>query len=861
MTTKATTTTATEAAAYRLPKEVVPRRYDLTLTPDIGNARFEGEETVTIEVREPVRTITINAAELEIQSAELAQDGGRKIAATVALQEETQRAVLSLPQEIAAGTWTLRLRFTGVLNDKLRGFYRSTYRNESGQERALATTQFESTDARRAFPCWDEPALKAVFATTLVIDKGLTAISNASIKSEVADAATGKRTVIFNDTILLSTYLVAFFVGDFEGTPEIYVDGTPLRVWAPPGKEHLTRFALETGRHAVSFFNRYYGINYPGDKLDLLAIPDFAAGAMENLGASTFRETLLLLDEETSTHAELERVAEVEAHEIAHMWFGDLVTMQWWNGLWLKEAFATFMAALCADDYKPDWDTWTGFGLSRAGALLVDGLNSTRPIEFTVVKPEDAQAMYDVLTYEKGASVLRMLEQYLGGEVFRRGLHQYLTKHSYANAETSDLWDALEASSGQPVRKVADSWIFQPGYPLVSADYRDGHLVLSQERFLYRRQGVSSDQLWQVPVAIRFEGAGGPQTHGVLMSEGALRLPMSDDFRSLTVNAGGNGVFRVRYSPELLAKLTTDVQITLSPIERFNLVNDTWAAVQAGYTPLTDYLQLTDLFRHEPDVNVWSIILGSFSAFRRILDTEALPAFQQFVRQRLETVHQRLGWEPKAGESPLARQLRGQVLGALGTLGNEASIVIRARDHYARYKEDPASVDADVIAACVSVIATAGNQADYDEFWQQFKTARTPQEERRFLYSLAAFRDRTLLEDALSHGLDGEVRTQDAPFLVAMVFFNPEGGRLAWQFTRDHWDEMRQKYPDNTMIRIADGVTALNTPELADEAEAFFKEHPIPGAGKRLDQILERQRINVDFRSREAKNAAAFLTR
>ncbi len=856
-----TTTTATEAAAYRLPVDVVPHRYDLTLMPDIPNARFTGEETVAVEVLKPVRTITLNAAELEIQSVEIVREGGQPIAGTVALDEETQRAIFTFPNEIAAGTWKLQLRFSGVLNDKLRGFYRSTYRAESGEERAIATTQFESTDARRAFPCWDEPALKAVFAVRLVFDQGPTAISNASVKSDVTDAVSGKRTVTFNDTILLSTYLVAFIVGEFEGTPEVHVDGTPLRVWAPPGKLHLTKFALETGRHAVSFFNRYYGINYPGDKLDLLAIPDFAAGAMENLGASTFRETLLLLDEETSTHSELERVAEVEAHEIAHMWFGDLVTMQWWNGLWLKEAFATFMAALCADDYKPEWDTWTGFGLSRAGALAVDGLNSTRPIEFTVVKPEDAQAMYDVLTYEKGASVLRMLEQYLGGEHFRLGLNQYLTRHAYANAETTDLWDALEASSGQPVRKVADSWIFQPGYPLVSADYKDGHLILSQERFLYRRQGGASDQLWQVPVAIRFEGAGGPQTQGVLMSERELRFAMSDDFRSLTVNAGGNGVFRVRYSPELLAKLTVNVQVTLSPIERFNLVNDTWAAVQAGYTPLTDYLELTDLFRHEPDVNVWSIIIGSFAAVRRILDRETLPAFQQFVRQRLETVHQRLGWESKAGESPLTRQLRGQVLGALGILGNEPSIVTRARDHYARYKEDPASVDADVIAACVSVIAAAGNEADYDEFWQQFKTARTPQEERRFLNSLAGFRDMALLESALVHALDGEVRTQDAPFLVAMIFFNPEGAKLAWQYARDHWDEMRQKYPDNTMIRIADGVTALNTPELADEAEAFFKDHPIPGAGKRLDQILERQRINVDFRSREAKNAAAYFTR
>src|SRR5882672_5189021 len=398
---------------YRLPTTATPDRYELRLTPDLTTWTFTGEERVAVRVHEPVREIILNAAELELHAVSFKTADGKVLPGRVSLDSENERAILSFAEAVPAGGGELEIHFTGILNDKLHGFYRSTYKGADGQDKPLASTQFESTDARRAFPCWDEPAFKAVFQVILVVDQKLTAISNARVVSETALPATHKKAVVFADTMKMSTYLVAFIVGEFEATEPVMVGNAPLRVCAVPGKKHLTPFAIAIGKASLEHFSAYYGIPYPGDKLDLIAIPDFASGAMENLGAITFRETALLVDEGKATRAELERVADVVSHENAHMWFGDLVTMRWWNGLWLNEAFATFMEMLAVDAWKPEWRRWESFSVSRAAAMAIDGLRSTRPIEYPVLSPEDCRAMFDILTYEKGAAVLRMLEQYL----------------------------------------------------------------------------------------------------------------------------------------------------------------------------------------------------------------------------------------------------------------------------------------------------------------------------------------------------------------------------------------------------------------------------------------------------------------
>ncbi|GBL39952.1 aminopeptidase M1 [Nitrospirota bacterium] len=447
---------------YRLPKQVVPTRYDLRLEPDLTNATFAGQETITLTVSQPTADIVLNAIELEILSAQIEGDAGQARQARVLLDESLQRCHLTFAKPLSSGIWKLTVTFRGTLNDKLRGFYRSTYKDEQGATHNMAATQFEATDARRAFPCWDEPDFKAVFATTLVIDPALTAVSNSMITSETVEG--GKKVLRFADTMKMSTYLVAFIVGKIEPTEPTMVGRTPLRLWAVPGKKHLATFGQDIAAASLSFFETYYGIPYPGDKLDLLAIPDFASGAMENLGAITYRETALLVDRQSATHGELERVADVVAHENAHMWFGDLVTMSWWNGLWLNEAFATFMEMMAVDVWKPEWKRWDSFGVSRAAAFSVDGLQSTRPIEYPVQAPKDADAMFDVLTYEKGASVLRMLEQHIGPTVFRDGVRDYLQAHAYGNADTNDLWVSLGKIAKQPVPELMNGGFSSRGF-------------------------------------------------------------------------------------------------------------------------------------------------------------------------------------------------------------------------------------------------------------------------------------------------------------------------------------------------------------------------------------------------------------
>ncbi|MCC7106507.1 MAG: M1 family metallopeptidase, partial [Chloroflexi bacterium] len=565
---------------------------------------------------EPVTEVVLNATELEIHDAALVDATGDRVPASVTYDEASERALLALEHAVQPGPATLELRFTGTLNDKLSGFYRSTYRDAAGQEKVLACTQFESTDARKAFPCWDEPDLKAVFKIALVVDQHLAAISNAAMVSETP-LPDGKKRVEFAETMKMATYLVACIVGELDATKTVDVDGTPLRVIFVPGKRKLADFGLQIGAFALRYFSSYYGIPYPGGKLDLLAIPDFAAGAMENLGCVTFRETALLVDLETASRAELERVADVVAHEIAHMWFGDLVTMQWWNGLWLNEAFATFMEMLAVDAFRPQWERWTSFAVSRAAAMQTDGLNSTRSIEFPVRLPEEAAGMFDILTYEKGGAVLRMLEQYLGPEVFRQGISHYLTKHAYANAETTDLWDAIEETSGQPTRRIMDSWIFQPGHPLVSVE-RDGDaLRLSQAPFRYLPPEQPLSLQWDVPVGLRLRTPGGDVEQKVLLEGPSTSVSLPSGTEWVVANAGGHGFFRVRYDTELLQKLQP-VVAELAPLERFGLVSDTWASVQAGRSPLADFLDLARLFRDETDRNVWTSLIGSLGYLNRI---------------------------------------------------------------------------------------------------------------------------------------------------------------------------------------------------------------------------------------------------
>ena len=844
---------------YHLPRNVIPSRYDLTLQPDLEQATFTGSVIIALEVVEPTDAIWLNAADLEIISTALEDsEGGHVCSPEAELVSEQQRLRLGLGASLPPGNYRLMLGFEGILNDKLRGFYRSVFKDDDGNEHAIATTQFESTDARRAFPCFDEPDFKAVFGITLIVPDHLYAVSNGPIVSETP-AGNGWRLVSFDDTMKMSTYLVAFIVGPFEATEAVNVDGVPLRVVHPIGKGHLTEFALDVGAFTLRHFADYYDIPYPGQKLDLVAIPDFAFGAMENLGCVTFREVLLLLDPQQATQPERVRVADVIAHEIAHMWFGDLVTMRWWNGIWLNEAFATFMGTMAVDAFDANWQRWTQFSLERSAAFDVDSLHHTRPIEYPVQSPSDADGMFDLLTYEKGGSVLRMLEQHLDETPFRDGIRHYLKKHQYGNTETNDLWDAIEEISDQPARRVMDSWIFQRGFPLLSvSDDGGGKLTLAQRRFSYTPL-TDDDSVWAIPVTLRYGHDGRIGERRELLEASSPQIDFGHPVDWVVVNAGGHGFYRVRYDPSLLQKLQPIMMHQLTAIERYSLVDDTWASVLSGHTSAEDFLGLAQGLRMEDDLDVWTLLSGCLEQLGRLLDGETEDRYQAVLRDLYRPTLERLGWSPKPDDTSRILELRGLIIRSLAVAANDAGAQRQCQELHARYLQDAGSVEPNIAAAAAAAVACGGSGEDYTAFVERFRTGATPQEVRRYQNLLASFPGSEQMAATLGMSLDGTVRTQDAPYLVAQCLRNRRCGEQAWNYVRDNWEAMLESYPNNAIVRMLDGVKALSRPDTAAGVMDFFEKHEVPQGELTLQQHLERLRVNVALREREAQRLGAAL--
>lgn len=840
---------------HRLPQTVVPSVYDMRVTPDLKAFTFEGESVITIKVKKAVNEIVFNAADLTIHEATLTDRNGTSMVGTVTLDAESERAFVKFDGIVGKGSWKLTLRYSGILNKNLKGFYRSVYKNDAGVEEVIATTKFEPCDARRAFPCWDEPAFKAKYNITLVVDEDLEAISNAPV--QCVQKVEGKKAVTFKTTIKMSTYLVAFRVGKFECTEPVYTDaGVPIRVWCVPGKKHLSGFALSAAKFTLDWYARYFDVPYAGEKLDLVAIPDFASGAMEDFACIAFRETLLLIDENTASHAELERAAEVIAHENAHMWFGDYVTMSWWNGLWLNEAFATFMANLACDAWKPEWKIFEGFNVSRAGAMRIDSLHSTRPIEFAVNNPAEARGMFDVLTYQKGSAILRQLQLTMGEAAFQAGIRQYLKDRAFANADTPELWEALETAGREAslefsVTEMMNGWVFQPGLPVVSlsASEIEGAVVLKQRAFKYKGAGQG---LWHVPVTLRARTAGGivERTH-ILKREREI-VYLGQDVACVVGNAGGYGFYRVEYDDTLREQLKANLP-ELSGGERFNLVGDTWASVLAGATSLSSYLSMVRTITGpfgELDDNVWSVILGSLGYIRRVLppmDDAVQAEFLSLVRNIVMLGIERLGWEPRSTDTPQHGPLRGSLIGLLGAYG-DPTVAAWAKTQYAALQKDKSAVHPNLIGAVISTMAANGDAALYDEFFGKYKDASlTPQQQSRFMYALAGFRQSELIERTLTMCMDGTIRTQDAPHVILSAFMSPRHSRRVWQFVQEKWDAMLAAWPMQAMPRLVEGITALVDEALETEVQAFFATHPVKAGEKAVAQFIELLGIAVRF--------------
>jgi puromycin-sensitive aminopeptidase len=831
---------------------VTPSRYDLLFEPDLNARTFRGSIDVAVTVHEPVTEVVLNALGLELSEARLVTDARTIDGAKVRLDAEAQRAHIELDETAEPGEWKLHVAFSGEMNPRLTGFYLSTY-EQDGTTYPIGSTHFESTDARRAFPCWDEPDAKAVWGVTLVVNDGLTAVSNGP-EIERTRLDDGRTRLRFADTMPMSSYLVAFVVGRLELSEVVDAAGTPTRVVHVPGKGEIARFALDVAQYSLRWFRDYYDIPYPDEKVDHVAVPDFAQGAMENLGCITYREQLLLIDPDHATQTELLDVAETIAHELAHMWFGDLVTMRWWNGIWLNEAFATFMSHLCIDDYRPDWKVWNTFNRARTQALEVDALETTRPIEYPVHSPDDASGMFDVLTYTKGGAVLRMLEQWLGPARFRDGIRRYLRAHAYGNTETHDLWDALEEETGEPVRRIMDAWIFQGGYPAVSVARANGVLAFTQRRF--RPSGPEDGTSWPIPLVVRQSHEGREQVDRIIIEAEGAELPMLHPEALVVANADAISFVRTWYDEDLRGRLRTGASVTA--LERYTAVDDAWAAVVAGREPVRSFLDLVRGFAGETDLAVWQAIVAGLGWCDRFVDGEARERLRDFVRDLVRPAMEQLGWTPHDGEGDLTRELRGLLIRGLAMLGEDPETQAQARELESEARAG-GDVDAAVAAAAIDVVAHTGGGSEHARYRDLAREAGTPQEQERYLFALARFRDPVLVDATLAATLTDEIRSQDAPFLLNLAMTSRDHGPRAFRFVMEHWDAMRERFAASNIIALGAGVRWLTDPSAVDDAQAFFAEHDIPQNHLMLQQALERQRVAAALRRRAKPELEAYF--
>ena len=879
-----------DASQYQLPRSVVPRHYEVLMTPDFTSFRFSGRVVVDVEVREPVDRITVHSLGLKITSAQVVDSKGSRLeaattrarvsffdpvtgeareeqfASAAALDEKSQTAEFSFRGTLEKGAWKLTAEYEGSLvQPSLEGFYRSKWTDDSTTDHWVATTQFEATHARRAFPCWDEPAAKADYTVTFVIDKHLTVLSNMRVAAETVE--NGRKTVAFAPTPRMSTYLLAWCVGEFEGSEPAWANGKELRIWSVPGKNALKSYALRCAAYGVEWYERTLGVPYfGGDKIDMIAIPEFRSGAMENTGLITYRATALLVDEPRATVAELQRVAEVVFHELAHMWFGNLVTMAWWDGLPLNESNATIFAYLVMADFQPEWRIFNSFGLHRAAAFALDSLNSTHPCWAPVGHPDEVEQRFDKITYEKGGSLEFQIHQYVGDTPFYGGAHLYLRRYSHGNAEVTDLWDALEEGARKagldvPVRRIMDAWFLTDGHPVVTVFPSDkpGFIKLSQERFAFLGRESHATQLWPIPLQLRYATEDGAvRLEKLIFAEREREVPLQKGFQFVAVNAGGSGFYRVRYAHELLSGLLAEPFQRLEVIERFNLVNDSWAFVRAQKLGADAYLDLVQRLSRERDPSVWSIIGGSLQTLHGITSGEDRAAFKKLIRNLVRPVFRDLGWASKADESTAARELRGSLAALLGTVGEDAEVQSAAVGLFASWKKDRGSVDPNVVPALVLTLAYTGDKTRFDEFLALSRAARTDQEKLRFLRSLGEFRERELFSAAIDM-MVSEVKPDDAPYILGAYLVTEHAGRATWDAIRENWGKILKRFPTSATVRMIEGCSALDTPELAAEVEQFFARTPVPQGDMAVAQMLERLSVNVRLRQAESSKLTAYL--
>jgi puromycin-sensitive aminopeptidase len=843
-----------ESNAKLLPSTISPKKYSLHLEPDMEKFTYEGFEEIMIQVHKKTSIITMNSLNLNIESSKIEIENEIVNAIDISINNEEETMSISFPQEINLGIYKLSIKFNGTIPDNLTGFYRSQYQDTSGNTKWLVTTQFEPGHARLAFPCWDEPALKASFQLDIQIPALLQAYSNMPIeKEEIIDKDT--KIVSFQETPLMSTYLLAFLVGDMSLIESKSSSGTLIRVITTKGRESFGKFALDTSLKLLSYFNSYFGIPFPLKKLDHVAIPDFAAGAMENWGLITYRETALLVDPENSASATKQRVAEVISHEMAHMWFGDLVTMKWWNDLWLNESFASWMGDKAIDAIFPEWEMWTEFvSADTVRAFDLDSLETSHPIEAEVTSPAEVEQLFDAISYSKGGSLIRMLENFLGEKTFQSGLYQYLSKHQYSNASTDDLWKAMESASQKPVKSIMDTWLKQMGYPVISIESNQStdttKLKIRQSRFLATnilgstKKGTPSESTWKIPLRIK---SSGEEDIELLLESNTAELDINHQ-KTLIFNPEQTGFFRIIQPQNQLNSLRQMVENKLlPPTERLGLQNDVYALGKAGYIQATEFMQLISSYTNEEDTSVWRDVASNIGDLDNLLSDENIyPLFKAFALNLFLPLADKMGWKESENETHLKILLRSLALSQAGYFGNQKTL-----DHAAELFDDLISNNQPVppnLRGCVySLAAMGGSKKTYEQLWTLQKNATLQEEKMRLLGALSRFQEKDLLNDLLERSLSNEVRPQDAVSVITAIAMNSSGKHLAWEFIKSNWGEFDKRYGRGgfALMRLAAIPGNFADNSMLEDVTKFFETHPAPAASLTIQQSIEQIKVNT----------------
>ena len=836
---------------FRLAKDVRPTRYQLHFLLDLEHWTFRAEGVISLTLAKPAREITLHSVDLDIKI-------GRDVAGAT-YDGEAQTATLKLAKELPAGTADLRLEWSGEIAEKLRGLYRSTRPGER-----YAATQFEAADARRAFPCFDEPEFKATFKVVLTHDPQLAAIANMPIESERADG--GMKQTTFRETPVMSSYLLAFTVGPYDPTPPAKTEtDVECRVWLPKGTADQAIFARDAHVKAVEWLERYTDIPYPfGPKVDAIGIPDFEAGAMENPGAITYRTTLLAADQKTASTATFKAVFSVAAHELTHMWWGDLVTMAWWNDLWLNESFASFVGEKCTAIVNPEWRFARDVVSQNTPAFNLDSLVSTHPISMEAKNVDEANERFDAVTYLKGQGVLRMIENYLGEDDFRSGVRIYLGRHKWANATAGDFWRALDEASGRDVTGLATAWITEPGHPLVTCSVRETsgglRVDLAQARFFADPAVQPTGQVWPVPLVLRYGTRdGGVREARYLLDKasGSVELP---DAVWYFPNGGGVGFYRFAFDDRSIALLAKEIA-KLTPEERLSLIDDQWALARANKASLAQVLGLINGLKGEDDLYV----LRSLAEILAWLDHNAVTGaierpFRELVDATFRPQLEKLGWENRADDTSDEREKRQLVIGALGHAAAAPDVRAEARRRIAGHLDGSARLAPDVAGPIASVAAIEGDGPLFDRYVARMQEAQKtdPQEENRFRVALTDFRDPALVQRFARSIFTDLIRDQDRAILLLRMHGLAHAREVAFRTLTSVWDEYVTKMDPGGKQRCGNAPGQLTPRRLVEEATVFLKNKQTPDIKETVAQAVERMRIgsaNAERMSRELDDA------